>query len=342
MNPPPIPGPPDNSNPIARNAAKASLVAVVLTIGITVILRNNLISDIIGSIFILGGFMAAILALSLIPAHGTRGVLKLGLLGLVLNSLLLVLFLTHFAKTRQKAIASDTAWQQLTSTRSNIDSNLNKSFDPKNGVTNFDPNILGKLSDSLKNASQNSTGIDASFTRALSAFADRTQTASKNYQSARTKLREAHVLNHFDSSDKTQLAARREIVQQFLDANAALKQVATNSEDQMRADLAADHIPNIEIDRSIEFYHASTAFTGTLTAKVRECDDRVGTAMLDALSTLETQWGHWKVDPTVEMVLFEDADARTTYNNDLAAIKAAVDEQLKLQNQLFNQRKLSQ
>ena len=64
--------------------------------------------------------------------------------------------------------------------------------------------------------------------------------------------------------------------------------------------------------------------------------------MLDALSTLETQWGHWKTDPTVEQILFEDADARTTYNNDLATIKAAVKEQLKLQNQLFNHQQRSQ
>ena len=339
MNPAPLPS--NDNKSIAHSAAKGSLALGILALGFLPYgrIRPHPGTDLIATAVVIVGFVGGVIALAGIRAHGKRGVLKSGLLGLVLNGLLIVLFVTNFAKSRQKAIASSTAWQKLESTRSDIDSNLNKSFDPKNGVTNVDLGNLDKLRDSLKNVSQNSSDDEAIIAKAMSAYADRTQTASKIYQSAAKKLREAHVLNHYDSSDKAQLAARREIVQQFLEANAALKQVATNSEDRMRADLAADHVPNIKIDRFMKFYHDSTALANTVTVKVRECDDRVGAALLDALSTLQTQWGHWKVDPNVEMVLFEDPDARTTYNNDLAAIKAAVDEQLKLQTQLFNQRR---
>lgn len=239
----------------------------------------------------------------------------------------------HTINSQQKDRA---AWQEVESSRKQIDANLRKNFDPKNGLTNLDATRIDKLRDSLKNASQNSSGDEAVFAGALSKFADRMQAAGKNYRAAATKLRAAHVLQGFDSSDKAQLAARRELVRQFLEANAASEQVITNCEDQMRADLVAAHIRQSKIDDMMANYHAGTEVQNAITMKVRKLDDEVGANMLDALNTLETNWGHWKYDSTTNRIDFEDVATSEAYNHAVIAIKEAIKEQLKLQNSVFS------
>jgi hypothetical protein len=189
------------------------------------------------------------------------------------------------------------AWQDMESSRHQVDDNLKKNFNPKTGMTNVDAIQLDKLRDSLKNIAQNSTGDEAVLAGSLSKFADRMQAAGKNYHAAVTKLRAARVLDGFDTSNKGQLAERRELVHQFLEANAASEQIITNAEDQMRADLVEAHVRPSKIDSLLANYHAGTGVQNAMTMKVRQCDDRVGAALLDALNTLETNWGHWKYDP---------------------------------------------
>jgi hypothetical protein len=59
--------------------------------------------------------------------------------------------------------------------------------------------------------------------------------------------------------------------------------------------------------------------------------------MLDALDMLATEWGHWRADATVDKIIFRSSTAREAYEKDLADLKAAANEQIKLQGVLVNQ-----
>jgi hypothetical protein len=240
-------------------------------------------------------------------------------------------------KQQRKQMASRAAWQDVKSSAGGMRDDLKKNFNPTNGITNVDLSRFDKMRDGLKTVSQNSSGDDGHVAKALSAYLDRMQTAVKNYQDASTKLRETRVLDNFDSTDKQQIPARREVVQQFIAGNEALKFVITNSEDRIRADLARENVPASKIDRFMEGFHSSAAPKNAASIKIRQCDDRIGAAMLDALSALESDWGHWKSDPATDRLRFEHSATLNTYNKDLASIQAAGEEQLKLQTRLINQ-----
>jgi hypothetical protein len=232
---------------------------------------------------------------------------------------------------------SRAGWQEVKSSAGEIHDDLKKNYDPKTGVTNVDLSKFDKMRDGLKNVSRNSTGDDARIADAMTGYLDRMQAAVKNYQDVATKLRAARVLDNFDSSDQKQIPARRQIVLQFLEANGALKQVITNSEDRIRADLVQAKVPEYKIDRVLDGFHASVAPKNVLTIKIRQCDDKIGGAMLDALDMLATEWGHWRADATVDKIIFRSTTAREAYEKDLADLKAAANEQIKLQGVLVNQ-----
>jgi len=97
----------------------------------------------------------------------------------------------------------------------------------------------------------------------------------KSYQDAAGKLRAAHVLDQFDPSDTSQIPARREIVQQFLDANAAVKQVLTNYEDRFRADLTAAKVRDLKIQDFLDVLHSALARKNAILLNIRQCDDRI-------------------------------------------------------------------
>lgn len=66
-------------------------------------LGSTLIIDLIGLLFILLGLVFSVIALCGIGKHGIRGLLAQGLVGLLINGLLLFIFVTNFLSARTKA-----------------------------------------------------------------------------------------------------------------------------------------------------------------------------------------------------------------------------------------------
>jgi len=250
----------------------------------------------------------------------------------------IIVFAAIFAvHAEQKAGQKRAVLRNITASANQMQSNLKKNFDSKKGITNVDLTDFNKFRDTLKDASQTFSGDDAVFAKVVAEYLDRIETASTNYQAAAVKLREAHVLEKFDSSDKGQLAARRELVQQFMEANNALKQVVTDYEKKMRNDLVAGKIRDSKIDSFMEEFRASTAPKNALVTKIRQCDDRMANEMLGVLNMLETQWGHWKAEPNVGKIRFDETDTLKAYNIYLAGIELDGEEQVRLQQLLVNQ-----
>ena len=353
MNPPPPLNDNNNNESIAHQAAKASLFSVPIVIGLGVagsILAQQshnptqvaIILDLVVCVLVLMGLVAGIIALAGIPSYGSRGLLGRGLVGLALNGILIFIFATNFVSASRKAQTSRKALQDFTASTADIRSDLKKSFDPKKGITNVDVEKLDRLSSQLKNAAQNLSGDDARAANVMAGFLDRSRAAMKDYQAAVTELRAAHVLNHFDSEDKEQFAAKREVVQQFLQANSNLIQVITNAEDSIRAGLLKAQVSRANTESIVGGYHSSAASINAITVQIRQCDDRLGNAILGALDTLETQWGHWKFNPDTQKLIFTDAATREAYDKSITAMREAADEQIKWQAKLVNNQRVAQ
>jgi hypothetical protein len=209
-----------------------------------------------------------------------------------------------------------------------------KAFDPKTGITNTEAGKLDRLSSALTSASTNLSGDEALVSQAMAAHIIRLHTALTNYESAGLELSKAEVLNHFSSTDKGQFAARRQLVNRFLQANDALTDVITNSENRLLADLTKSHISALNIKTTMENFHATAAPLNAVTTRIRACDDRIGAAMLDALNLLETEWYKWTVNPETGNLRFEVPKDLEAYNKAMQDVKIAHQEQLKLQQQL--------
>ena len=254
MNPPPIPPEHQNKPSASSQLAIASLIAPALGIGVwvaaSIALKGNaqsqsttVILDLVAGIFILAGLIAGSIALSGIPTHGSKGVLGRGIAGLVINGLLVLIFITNFFYAYNKKLTERrAALEHVESSAADFRSSLNKSFDAKKGITNVDLGKLDRFRNDMKNASTNLTGDDASIALAMDSFLGRMSAVMKNYQSAVEDLRAANVMKQFDSMDKEQFAFRREVVQRFLKANAAVKQAITNAEDSIRVDLIKSQV----------------------------------------------------------------------------------------------------
>jgi hypothetical protein len=225
----------------------------------------------------------------------------------------------------------------MASSANRMESDLKKNFDPKKGITNVDFTEFDRFREGFKNASQNLSGDDAIIAKADTAYMDRIQAAAANYHAAIDKLRNTQVLQKLDSSDKQQLAVRREVVQQFLDTNSAFKQVILTSEDKMRVDLTVALVPDAKINSFMQAFHAATSYRSSISLKIRDCDDRIGGAMLEILNLLDREWGHWKADPNIDKLNFESASALNAYKENLNVINLAGKEQLRLQTLLVNQ-----
>lgn len=248
----------------------------------------------------------------------------------------IILAVIHTINSQRKATASLAGWQDVKSSGRELHEEQKRNFDPKIGITNIDLARFEKMRDGIKTVSQNASGDEAIASRAVGQYFERLQTAVESYQDAAGKLRSAHVLDQFDSADTAQIPARRKIIQQFLDANAALKQVLTNFEERFRADLTDAKVRDLNIQDFLNVFHSKLAAKNALLLKIRQCDDRMGIAMLDALNTLESNRGHWKYDSIINKIQFETAATTEAYENAVSAIEATSKEQIKLQAQLVN------
>jgi hypothetical protein len=337
----------NNNNSFAHGAAKVCLIVPVLGILLAIAqagLVNQshnptqmaLLFSLAGCVLLAAGVAAAIVALAGIGAYGPQGLQGRGIAGLALNGILIIFFGFNLVQAQHKAADSRKALKDFQASTADIRSDIRKSFDSKNGITNVDVERVDRLSSQLKNASQNLSGDDARIASVMAGFLDQSRDKMKNYQTAVENMRNAHVLTKFSPDDKGELDTKREVVQKFLQANGNLEQFMTNAEETIRANLTKEQVAKGAIEQVLAGYHASAGGANSITMEIRKCDDRLGNSMLDALNTLETQWGHWKVDTATDKLLFTDSDTRLAYNKSIEDMRAAADEQVQWQSKLIN------
>ena len=345
MNPPPLPKAQKSS---AQQCALCSLVAPLLAILVAIVSRALSMSTVQMPriiIFIFGmvcflliviGFVTSILGLCGISQHGSRGILGKSIAGLLISTLLLCLFGAGFIKGFNKALKSRQLTQNLNTTAQEMQVNAKQSYNSNTGITNTDLKSLKNMQTELNDAAQTLSGDDALVSQAMSQYLARMQSGLEKYQKVAGELREAQVLNMANLTNKIQIPSRREVVQNFIAINDDLKNITTNSENSIRANLVSLKISPQKIDSVLAGFDSKFAPRSDLDLQIRECDDRIGESMLDILDLLETHWGEWRFDAADKKIYFDDTTSRQTYQQSLEAIKFAGQEQIVLQGRLVN------
>jgi len=233
-----------------------------------------------------------------------------------------------------RIIKSQQVTEDLRSTVQDVQSDTKKSYSPQTGITNLNINGLDRVRDKLDSASQTLSGDDALVAKAMSEYLGTMETTAKKYEAAVDDLRATKVLSLETLSDKSQIAGRRQMVQHFLDVNQEFENVVSNSPAIVRADLNALNVSPFKADDALRGFEAKSTPRTPLVLKIRECDDRMGQAMLGILDLLEQNWGKRNYDPVLNQVQFDDPAAQISYRKFLNAIQFAQREQILVQGQL--------
>lgn len=349
MNPPSLHTPPPlpSGKSFARPAVIFSILAPLLAILFGVILRiiavNGVVLPPLGLILVgfvifgLGivGLGLAIAGLCNIPRHGARGILSGGILGVVLNGILLLFFVGAFIVGLNRRAKATQFSQNLQNTERELQTSVQKSYNRKTGITNIDIKGIERIRNQLDRGAQTLSGDDALIARAMSKFAAGMEEAAQKYQSAKNELDAAHVLDLQSLINEQQIASRREIIQRFMSANSELASAFSNAVDTVRANLASLHVSPGEANAALAGFESRWKTRAPLVLKIRDCDNRIGQGMLGILNLLDQNWGKWSYDSNRKLLTFEDTDARVAYKQFLAQIESAGQEQIRTQGELI-------
>jgi hypothetical protein len=344
--PPELPAAKKTSRALPHQAAVAGLLAPLLAILVAAAAAANrgpdtpaalkLILGGVGTVLILLGLICSIIALSGIPAHGRRGLLGRGLTGAILNGLFVLTFIVGLVAGLNRSIKSREASRQVDAAVSNYHADLKRSFNPETGLTNIDHQVLDRLQGQFAEAAKNLTGEDALVMQTMSAYFKHTQSGLKKYEAAVARLREAEVLNPERLTEQAQIEPRREIVRAFLEANQQLTDSITDTNRTFATELAKAKVSPAKVEAFMQDFRAKTAPRDALTLQIRNCDRRIGEAMIGILDLFDNHWGKWRYSPALNQVLLPDDSLRRTYNRLHKELDTAGKDQVRLQSDLVN------
>lgn len=285
-------------------------------------------------LLILAGFVLGILALCGMARHGREGIFGQALTGTLLCGVIIIFDIAAIPalnRARKQAAANAKMQEAARELNQEAQRQLEGGSDPAQTSEK-----IQQLQKTLLDASQN-VGDDASkVMRATSAYADKFNKYQSDYNSAVKIFQNAKVLSAANLTNKAVLAARREAVQGFLDANAKLKDLIVHGAENYRAELDRLHTSQSLADQAMAGYHKRADVMNPLVVSIREKDDNIGQAMLGIIDLEEADWGHWSISQTSGKIRFEDATQAQAYNARLKEIRDASAEQAQLQQKLLS------
>lgn len=279
----------------------------------------------------------ALVALAGIPRHGTEGILVRSLLGMLVSLVLLGIWGMNFVHGFRTALQNRKAANSLNQTLTEANDNLKKEIAQKGALgPDAGKDNAQKIKNAFDKASTELTGNAALAAKAGSAYIAKMQGLVANYTAAAQAIKSPPALNMSGVQRREDLAAKKELVNKFMDANEKLMAFFTKAEDVFRNELVRVKLPAAEIETELKGYRRTATDRNFLILKIRMTDQRIGTAMLGMLDTLDTSWGNWKYSPKKKNVIFQDTAAVAKYNEYFRNMNAAAKEQAELQAELLN------
>jgi hypothetical protein len=127
--------------------------------------------------------------------------------------------------------------------------------------------------------------------KGTSAYVQKIQTVQASYTRAVDAFSTAHVLRVSDLTARDQLQARKVIVQKFIEANAAVKDLVRHNEETFREELSKQHVSPAGMASALAGFHKPAAAQTPLVLEIRDTDSRMGNATLGVLNLLDSNWG---------------------------------------------------
>ncbi|HZV33310.1 MAG TPA: hypothetical protein VFB72_01940, partial [Verrucomicrobiae bacterium] len=201
---------------------------------------------------------------------------------------------------------------------------------------------LSQLQKSLENAAQNMTGGDALAMKASAAYTERLSGLMTNYDAAVAQLTAANILKPGLLKQKEELAPKREVVQNFLNANDKLKSFFQHGADNYRAELDRLQVPETYAAAALRGYTRKADLINPLIVEMRDQDEIMGKAMLQIIAMQENNWGHWEASGATGKIHFEDTALAADYNALLKKIRQAGSDQAMIKRRILERSNTSE
>jgi len=333
----------DDHNSFARQAAKASAIAPGLIIALSFccrsILENHqdgsgrslmLVQAAVSCVFTVAGLIFGVLALVFMKPGGRGTIIFRACTGILMSSLFLAIFIPHFIRARDKAMARRKSYDEIQAASQDL------KRDAAQALKDGRPADVTRFQQSLDKAAKSGEGEPAAIMKGTSAYVQKIQTVQASYTRAVDEFSTAHVLRVSDLTARDQLQSRKVIVQKFIEANAAVKDLVRHNEETFREELSKQHVSPAGVASALAGFHKPAAAQTPLVLEIRDTDSRMGNATLGVLNLLDSNWGQWRYNSANGKLSFDSPSTFQTYNAYLSEIDSAKEDQRLAQAKLGN------
>ena len=275
-----------------------------------------------------------IIALCGTASCGNEGITGKAIWGMLISLVLLAFFCTGFYHAArgsyilQQAVR-DSSQKVLEDTRRDISNG--KTLSPEKQAQRLDV-----MRQSLDAASQEATGDSALVAKAGSEYLGRMQAEMKAYGDAAKRVITPPLLDLSAVHQREQLAAKKDLVNQFMAANQKFRDFMSNQEKIFAGELDSFSVSPARRETEVAAFHRSASLELDSELKMRDDDLRLAVAWLSILDLLDQNWGKWTYYPGAKKVVFESGIAEDKYLGLTSEIMTAARDQAALQAKLLN------
>jgi hypothetical protein len=196
-----------------------------------------------------------------------------------------------------------------------------------------------RTADHLRDLAKNASGNERAIAQAAQAVTAEFVAANRHYNEALAALNVATFFTLSPTLTEERIEARRQAVDEFIEANTHLQSVQTGGALRLRRELDKRGVPAAAVRSTLAGYEETTAPRIPLLLKVRETDAQLAEAMLDFLDLAAGRHGAWKAEEGSNAVTFENRATREHYNELLERVRTISAEQGEYQQRLVEMTK---
>jgi len=273
--------------------------------------------------------VCAIVSLIGVRNHGRP---LFGILGTILNGLIIFIGVANFFAGRERALEAQHKVQRSLAC---IRQDMKASFNPTNGL-DMGLKPINQIKQSLENASVVAQGEQRLFYQAATAYATKMQTVLAEYDQANKEASAAKALEPCPVENKDQLDANRQRVEKCLAANEKFAAFLSRADNVFSNELINAKVDRSALPKMLAGFEAGQSRVKPILLKLRKLDSDIGRASLEMIDLLETNWGNWECNPATGQLTSNDALFREDYNRLLQRIKDAHHEAVETQAKVVN------
>ena len=267
-----------------------------------------------------------------------RGLVPFAIVGALLNlALLLVVTIGGVSWVQQQARAR-ASLTNVHHEMQDIAQEVRERFShpEADSITNQNPSalpILDRIQNTIQVAAREVGASESAPLRAASDYLAQLKRHSQAYEQSAAAVQSLNVNDAGSLASKEGIAPRRQVVNEFLEANTRMREFIAHAEEHVQECLRSNAV-STAIQESFMATFGKSRDRHRLLLLIRDSDQRIGDASLGLLSLYEQEWGQWKYDPETKRVLFVNEEAVTAFNRFHAALTTASQEQRTLQERL--------